>query len=406
MATPHRPSRGASIHPRTRADGTIAYRLHYRLDGAQKVLTFDDPDAAEQWRGRFSRDPRLALAMLTAAQAQDAGDADAVLTVEQLVAQHLSGLSGIGARTIADYRRDYRLHIAPALGELPAIALADREVTAAWLRDLEQKLAPKTIANVHALLSAACATAVEAGRLPRNPVRGLRLPRGIPEEMVFLTQGQVAELLVELRPYWRPLVATLIGSGVRWGEAAALTVADVDLEAGALRVVKAIGRDDANRSYVKSTKTRRGIRSVRIPDVVVEQIRPLVVGRAATDPLFATPQAGGHVRHSNFYCRVWSPTMDRLAVAQLDEHDAVVRRAWEVRPRIHDLRHTYASWALQSGVPLIELQRQMGHESITTTADRYGHLAPGAGAATAAAIGSRLSAALLGAGHVRSLRAV
>ena len=222
--------------------------------------------------------------------------------------------------------------------------------------------------------------------------------------MVFLTQGQVAELLAETPAHWRPLVATLVGSGIRWGEAAALTVADVDLDAGTLRVLKAVGRDAASRAHVKATKTRRGVRTVRIPDVVVQQLRPLVTGRAATDPLFTTARGGRRVAHNNFHQRVWKPALRRLATAGVDELGVVLRRAWEVEPRIHDLRHTYASWALQSGVPLIELQRQMGHESITTTADRYGHLAPGAGAATAAAIGSRLSAALHGIGHLRQVQ--
>lgn len=367
-------------------------------------MTFDDPKDAEEWRLRFARDPRLALAMLTATQAQAGGRVDDVLTVDRMVAQHIAGLSGIEARTIADYERDARLHISPELGQLPAVALADREVTAAWVRTLQETLSPKTIANIHALLSAACATAMDAGRLPSNPVRGLRLPRGIPEEMVFLTQGQVAELLAETPAHWRPLVATLVGSGIRWGEAAALTVADVDLDAGTLRVLKAVGRDAASRAHVKATKTRRGVRTVRIPDVVVQQLRPLVTGRAATDPLFTTARGGRRVAHNNFHQRVWKPALRRLATAGVDELGVVLRRAWEVEPRIHDLRHTYASWALQSGVPLIELQRQMGHESITTTADRYGHLAPGAGAATAAAIGSRLSAALHGIGHLRQVQ--
>ena len=44
------------------------------------------------------------------------------------------------------------------------------------------------------------------------------------------------------------------------------------------------------------------------------------------------------------------------------------------RPRVHDLRHTYASWAIRSGTPLPVIQRQMGHESIQTTVDTYGHL--------------------------------
>lgn len=56
----------------------------------------------------------------------------------------------------------------------------------------------------------------------------------------------------------------------------------------------------------------------------------------------------------------------RAATDQLDMTPA---------PRIHDLRHTFASWAIQAGVPLPVIQRQLGHESIQTTVDTYGHLA-------------------------------
>jgi integrase len=48
------------------------------------------------------------------------------------------------------------------------------------------------------------------------------------------------------------------------------------------------------------------------------------------------------------------------------------------RLRPHDLRHTYASLALQRGVPLLVVSRQLGHSSIAITADLYGHLAPDA----------------------------
>ena len=44
------------------------------------------------------------------------------------------------------------------------------------------------------------------------------------------------------------------------------------------------------------------------------------------------------------------------------------------KPRVHDLRHTNASWLIQAGVPLTVVQRHLGHESIQPTSDRYGHL--------------------------------
>ncbi|MDX3849451.1 tyrosine-type recombinase/integrase [Streptomyces sp. AK02-01A] len=50
------------------------------------------------------------------------------------------------------------------------------------------------------------------------------------------------------------------------------------------------------------------------------------------------------------------------------------KRGLTKRPRIYDLRHTHASWLIAGKVPLPVIQARLGHESITTTVDRYGHL--------------------------------
>ena len=59
--------------------------------------------------------------------------------------------------------------------------------------------------------------------------------------------------------------------------------------------------------------------------------------------------------------------------------------------RVHDLRHTHASWLIAAGVPLPVIQRRLGHESITTTVDRYGHLAPDSDVAVLAALDAQLA---------------
>ena len=58
---------------------------------------------------------------------------------------------------------------------------------------------------------------------------------------------------------------------------------------------------------------------------------------------------------------------------------------------MHDLRHSHASWLIAAGVPLPIIQYRLGHESIKTTSDRYGHMLPGAGDVAAAAMGRILS---------------
>lgn len=96
--------------------------------------------------------------------------------------------------------------------------------------------------------------------------------------------------------------------------------------------------------------------------------------------------------------------MRRFARDEIGRRPEVGRGSEEVtitvgpgkRPRIHDLRHTFASWAIRASVPLPVLQRQLGHESIQTTVDRYGHLAASdfdsLATLTDAALGSPLGA--------------
>src|SRR6202040_4460447 len=71
----------------------------------------------------------------------------------------------------------------------------------------------------------------------------------------------------------------------------------------------------------------------------------------------------GPVRAHNFNPNVWEPARARAKDNGLTK-----------KPRVHDLRHTNASWLIQAGVPLTVIQRHLGHESIQTTVDRYGHL--------------------------------
>lgn len=87
---------------------------------------------------------------------------------------------------------------------------------------------------------------------------------------------------------------------------------------------------------------------------------------------------------STFYKSVWVPTLARLAA---DPEDPLRGKA----PRIHDLRHTCASWMISKRVWLPVIQAALGHESITTTVDRYGHLDRQAGEAAAAAIGEMIA---------------
>jgi integrase len=67
------------------------------------------------------------------------------------------------------------------------------------------------------------------------------------------------------------------------------------------------------------------------------------------------------VRPINLRRSVWYPAIIRAEIAA-------------PRPRLHDLRHTCASWMIAAGVPLPVIQQHLGHESINTTVNLYGHI--------------------------------
>jgi integrase len=134
-------------------------------------------------------------------------------------------------------------------------------------------------------------------------------------------------------------------------------------------------------------KTRRSTRTIDVAATT------LVKFDLTGDWVFTNSGRGGHgddgpVRTYNFNSNVWVPALVRAKEAGLTK-----------RPRVHDLRHTNASWLIQAGVPLPVIQRHLGHQSIQTTVDRYGHLDRRSSRVVADVVGKALQPMATEAGH-------
>ena len=151
---------------------------------------------------------------------------------------------------------------------------------------------------------------------------------------------------------WRPLVEFLVASGARWGEVTALRPIDVDRATGTVRITRA-WKPIAGGYELGPPKTRKSIRTMNVPATVLDKLD------YSGDFLFTT-RAGRPVRSNGFHNRVWRP--------------AVARAGLNPRPRVHDLRHTCASWLVAAGTPLPVVQAHLGHESINTTISAYCHI--------------------------------
>jgi integrase len=317
------------------------------------------------------------------------------VSLATVFARHLEGCAaaGVRARTLADYRRDFDNHIAAYFGAevdvrtlrtrgpLAGPGTGRRDTISGWLLWLTQRsstrngaptgvpLSAKTIRGLHGLLSAILEVAVlaEPPVLARNPCHGSRLPRVPGTEMHFLEQAGARALLAELDGDWHTLIWLLLATGLRWGEAAGLNVGDLHLDAAVpyLQVRRAWARDRGGRFVLGRPKTESSLRTVSLPASLVPTLGALAGGRGAGEALFRMP-GGGRLHHGNFRSRVFRP-----AVAAAAARSAEV----PVGLRIHDLRHTHASWLVGSGRPINAVAARMGHASIVTTAGYLHRLA-------------------------------
>jgi integrase len=254
----------------------------------------------------------------------------------------------------------------------------------AWLIGWDRSL--KTKANYHGLLYGVFNYAVEQGFLTVNPCARTAPKRSrirqSQADLRFLTEAELATA-ARVAGIDGDLLTVAVGTGLRFGELTALWVSDVDLAHKTIRVNKAWKRDGENEEqetpswlrkslrakhemrghHLGNPKTPRSRRTVTISTSVAEVLARLINGKAADDFVFITP-TGRPIHNADFYERVWSPLMTKLPGAGVAPF------------RFHDLRHTHVAWLVAGGAPLPHIQARLGHESITTTIDTYGHLLP------------------------------
>lgn len=345
---------------RARNDGSTYTQVRYRINGRQGSVSFDDHAEALAFDTLITKvGAAKALEITRIVIAQDRG-----ITVAQWLNHHNNHLTGVSAGTLAKYR-SYTDNDMTAIADIPLAALTPDDV-AAWVNGLRNRNGDppsgKTVANKHGYLAGALAVAVERGHIKFNPCEKVRLPRWDRAEMCFLEPDEYQILREAITPYWRPLVDFLVVSGCRWSEATALRPKDVDRAAGTVRITKAWVPAAGGGFEVGVPKTRKSVRTINVDGSVLDVLD------YSKDFLFTNSGRGrrnpdGVVRVHSFNPNVWQPALVRAAAAGLQK-----------RPRVHDLRHTCASWLIQAGRPLPAVQEHLGHESIQTTISSYFHL--------------------------------
>jgi integrase len=371
----------ASIRTNKLAHGRESYTLQWREDNEQRGLTFDNKPEADRWKKLLDANGQSFTKAEHLYEEHEVGG----ITFDELFEEHLNQLTDVGPYQMKRYRSAYRDHFG-SLATRTVKGITRSDVTA-WINEMRKKpgryggpITAKTIANHHGLLSAAMTTAVISGYRADNPCKGVKLPKSTHTEEVirFMTRAEWDAIMGHMDAHYRPFFHFLVGTGLRFGEATALTARDFDLDGvtPSVKVTKAWKEDEDRGYYIGPPKTKKSRRTVSLAPYTVEVVRPLV--EAAGDGYVFKLKRGGCIRSGALYNRAWEPALLKAGYTKTTKAKDGVPGVVGNMPRVHDCRHTSASWLVAAGMEIFALSRRLGHESVTTTMDRYSHLLPDA----------------------------
>jgi integrase len=250
----------------------------------------------------------------------------------------------------------WRVHVSPHWSRF-AVANIDLLSVEAWIGSLSAKGAgATTVLRAYGVLSGILSDAVKAKRLSVNPAQGVdNLPRKTAKRRVYLTAADVHRLADEAGRY-RVLVLVLAYTGIRWGEAVALRVRDIEFLRRRISVSENAVQLGVSHA-VGQTKGRKD-RSVPVAAFVLEELSVQCQGKAPDDLVFPA-QDGRYLPRPKSSAGWFAAAVTKARVQKITPHD---------------LRHTCASLAVSAGVNVLALQRMLGHTSANVTLDTYSDL--------------------------------
>jgi integrase/predicted RNA-binding Zn-ribbon protein involved in translation (DUF1610 family) len=288
--------------------------------------------------------------------------------------------STIRPTTYNSYVQHVECHIVPHNGSVKLQKLSGSQVNALYAKlaetgrkDGKTGLSTMTIHHVHACLHKACKDAVRWGHISRNPLDAADPPRKKGDgtkEMKTWTKEQLKAFLDSvagdrLSPLWHTIAMT----GMRRGEALGLRWSDVDLENARLSVRRALV-PVSREVVVSEPKTVKGRRVIALDPGTVEVLKA---------------QAARQLDEQNDWDAAWVETglvfMQENGAA-LDPESVTryfrqaVKRSLLPSIRLHDLRHTHATLALQAGIHPKVVSERLGHATVSITLDTYSHAIP------------------------------
>ena len=358
--------------------------VYQRANGTWEArITHVDPDTSERKRRSFYGPTAASVRAKLKEARKRIDDGAPVVDAKQSVASWLAhwrattlAASSRAESTKAQYVDLARKHLEPAPfgsitldklrpSDVEALILAMRERTKTRGDDEVRALSDSTIRSTFGVLRLALDGAVRDGLLARNPVAAVKRPSIERQETKHLSAADVAKILKAAEGMrYHPALVLIAATGLRRGEALALRWEQVDLNAGAVRVVSTTAR--VGRTLVTSAPTTQRSR----------RIAPLSPGIVAMLKAHKAAQAEERLRAANVwegYGLVFCTEAGRPVEPRnlLREVEVAAARAGVEGVGVHSLRHAAATSWLESGMHIRAVADLLGHSSVSITGDIY-----------------------------------
>jgi integrase len=267
-------------------------------------------------------------------------------------------------KTIEGYESILSYHLLPYFKNKRIRSITTIDVNIFFDSLAKEGLAVKTKRNIRNVLNGIMVLAVQENVIGFNPLTKIPVFRETKKEnRRALTGEEVRQLLHALDAYYEkkknyknvnmliyPYVYLAIYTGARRGELCALTWDDIDVEKGTVSINKSINEH----LDIEVPKTTNAYRVNVIPKAVMAKLLPFKDSKC--NKVFHTC-TGEYIKPSNI-ARAFRNILKFSALPHIC---------------LHELRHTHATLALQAGVPITDISKQLGHASISTTLDFYSH---------------------------------
>ena len=260
-------------------------------------------------------------------------------------------------------------HIIPEIGKIPLCKLTQNDLQQFYARLKKggrrrltefygEGLSDRMVRSCHTSCRTALEKAVTEGLITANPAIGCRLPPKKAKEMQVLTQDEIQRFLIQAHEegYYEFFLLELT-TGMRRGEILGLQWKDLNFSTGELHIRRQIIKKGAQ-TLISKPKTKSSIRTLILPpdmlDILAEHKK-----NATCEWVFPSPVKEGEPRNP---------------ASLYGKFQKILKRAQCKKVRFHDLRHTFATMALENGMDIKTLSAMIGHISAETTLNIYSHI--------------------------------